>query len=371
MVQDKGINGRRSTDVIVVGAGVSGLTAACTLARLGLGVLVVERENRPGGRVAELACMATDRCRRCSACLLHDLRSEADRYASIVVRTGCTVTGAARTASGSTLDVAPAAAVASAGAGAGQAETWTARAAMICTGFDVFDAARKPFLGYGRLPGVVTTLELDHVLARDGAAGWLVQGAVPRRVAFVQCVGSRESKEGRGYCSQVCCQVSLRLAGKLLQASPETEITIHYIDLQLARRNVAATHEELRTRIRFVQGVPGEITASPGGGLLARHEDRGDGKGTSTVFDAVVLAVGMAPRPDTARICAWLGIEPGGYGFASHGACPVVAAGACTFPMDIQGSMNEARDAARAVARALGTGGYAAAAGAAGEARHG
>jgi len=325
-------------DAAVVGGGPAGIAAALALAREGLSVVLVERSGRLGGRAGELACMATTRCRRCSACLVRDAAAELGRETGIRVVLGAAVTGASRSRDAVEISLE-------------RGESLAARSAVLCTGFEPFDARAKPFLGYGRLAGVVTTLELDRVLAASGDRGWSEGGEAPRRVAFVQCVGSREGKEGRGYCSQVCCAVSLRLAGKLLHLHEGMEITIFYIDLQLLARSVRSYHEEIRSRIRFVQGVPGEIEAAVEGGLVVRHEDTGSG--TASTFDRVVLGVGMVPAGPTSDLASQLGLGAGSYGFASAGVAPVVAAGACTFPRDIPGSMDDGRAAAIALARAL------------------
>ncbi len=327
-----------SADTLVVGGGAAGIAAALTLAQQGLSVLLVEQRPGLGGRAAGYACMATTRCRRCSACLVVDAARELKTRDGIQILTSTTITAAARTSGGYSVDVQ-----------SGSARTTLqVRGAILCTGFDAFDPALKPFLGHGRLDGVVTTLELDRILLESGEDGWSAPDGPPGRVAFVQCVGSRESREGRGYCSQVCCGAALRLAGKLAHIHPGMEITIFYIDLQLMARSVRSYHDELAGRIRFVQGVPGEIVRDASGALEVRHED--GGSGTSSTFDRIVLSVGMVPSPGTERLAALLGARPGPYGFLEAGGPPVIAAGACTFPKDIPGSMDEAREAAARLA---------------------
>jgi heterodisulfide reductase subunit A len=331
----------RSADALVVGGGIAGISAAQALARAGLRVLLVEQAGKLGGKAAELACMATERCRLCSACLLEDAKACLSRESSVTVRLESTI-GEARRAQGGYAIVLE-----------DSGETWHVRSALLATGYDVFDAARKPFLGYGRLEGVVTTLELDQILRRAGDDGWSARGGPPGSVAFIQCVGSRESREGRGYCSQVCCSVALRLAGKLAHLHPDMQITMYYIDLQLAARNVSSYHEELARRVRFVQGVCGEIAQAPDGRLEVRHED--EGGATTSTFDRIVLSVGMVPSASTTRVASLFGLEAGSHGFLDAGEAPVAAVGACAFPKDIPSSMDEAREAAARIARSLTT----------------
>jgi heterodisulfide reductase subunit A len=323
-----------SADALVVGGGPAGIAAALTLAQQGLSVLLVEQGPGLGGRAAGYACMATTKCRRCSTCLIADCARALGLTDGAQILLSTTITGASRTADGYSVDVQD----------GRTRSTLDVRGAILCTGFDAYDPSDKPFLGHGRLDGVVTTLELDRILQEAGDEGWQAPDGPPGRVAFVQCVGSREGREGRGYCSQVCCSAALRLAGKLAHLHPEVELTMFYIDLQLMARNVRSYHDELSGRVRFVQGVPGEIVRAAGGGLVVRHEDGGEG--TSSTFDRIVLSVGMIPSPATEQIASLLGAKSGAYGFLEGGGPPVLAAGACTFPKDIPGSMDEAREAA-------------------------
>lgn len=350
-----------SADVLVVGGGVAGITAARTLADRGLDVLLVEKMRRLGGKAAELACMATTRCRRCSACLLEDSIQALLGASKVKILLGAVLQDASRSGDSFTVTVAPAPDADSSvtplhGTVPSGAEKWKVAGVMLCTGFEVFDASTKPFLGYGKSEDVVTTLELDHILASGGDRGWDEGEGPPKKVAFVQCVGSRERKEGRGYCSQVCCSVSLRLAGKLKYLHPETEVAIHYIDLQLQPRAVRSYHAALSRDIEFVQGVPGEIITPNDGGVVIRSVAEDGASVEARSFDKAVLAVGMRPAPGTQKLGAMFGLEEADYGFVGAGAPPVIAAGACVFPKDIPGSMDEARDAADRLARALGGG---------------
>ena len=270
---------QHSADALVVGGGAAGMAAALALSQQGLSVLLVERSASLGGRAAGYACMATTRCRRCSACLVEDAAGALRRIEGVRILTSTTITDASRTSGGYSVQV----------EGGDGGSTLEVRGAILCTGFDPFDPAGKAFLGHGRLDGVVTTLELDQILRESGDDGWSTSDGPPRSVAFIQCVGSRESREGRGYCSQVCCSAALRLAGRLAHLHPDVELAMFYIDLQLVARNVRSYNEELAERIRFVQGVPGEIAPGAEGGLMVRHEDVG--AGTSSTFDRIVLSV--------------------------------------------------------------------------------
>jgi len=102
---------------------------------------------------------------------------------------------------------------------------------VVATGFDIFDATEKPVFGYGKFKNVVTALEMERIVDHISE-----KPAPPRkignRIAFVQCVGSRDEQVGREYCSRVCCMYSIKLASLLKQAKPEKDIYIFYTDIR-------------------------------------------------------------------------------------------------------------------------------------------
>lgn len=92
-------------------------------------------------------------------------------------------------------------------------------AIIVATGFDVSDARAKGSLGYGRYPNVLTGLDLEQVLSREGYLRLPTDGREPKNIAFIQCVGSRDT--GHGYCSQVCCKYAMKLAGLIKYQNPD------------------------------------------------------------------------------------------------------------------------------------------------------
>ena len=89
-------------------------------------------------------------------------------------------------------------------------------AMILAPGFRPFDAGEKPEYGYGRYPNVVTSLQFERLLSATGPyEGHVLRpsdGAPPRKVAWIQCVGSRDASCGREYCSYVCCMYATKQA---------------------------------------------------------------------------------------------------------------------------------------------------------------
>ncbi|MFH2009495.1 MAG: FAD-dependent oxidoreductase [bacterium] len=368
MTQSPGKPAGAADSVLVVGGGIAGLTAASALADLGVGVTLVEREVELGGHAAEWACMATDACARCSACLVQDQLHRVLVHPKIRVVTGAQVSAIEGGPGHFRLDVAPV-------KGNGQngrkgptqlrlrsRYTEMAGCVVLATGFGPFDPTLEPLLGYGRFPGVMTTRELDRALRQDDLNALLSPEAGPQRVAFIQCVGSRDRERGREYCSQFCCRTTIRLVRRLRYLRPEIEPTVFYIDLQLMSKEFSTFFEEARRFVRFVQGVPAEI--SPGdteGSLRVYSAPSGAEKTEAFDFDRVVLAVGMAPPSQQPALVGLFGLEVNGFGHVASDALGetsrpgILAIGACVGPTDIQSSCKRALAAASHAATLLRT----------------
>jgi heterodisulfide reductase subunit A len=156
----------------------------------------------------------------------------------------------------------------------------------------------------------MTGSEVEEILGRQKALD-----PPSRSVAFVQCVGSRDPKEGRNYCSAVCCAYALRLAHVLKKNAPDTDISIYYIDIQ----NFDKTFERFRSGlteegIRFIRAIPFRIERSVSGKLQLHVEDP-DHHETVAEHDKVVLSTGMVPDQDADRLAKLFQIPRNEFGF--------------------------------------------------------
>ena len=109
-------------------------------------------------------------------------------------------------------------------------------AIIASTGFELFDSRQKEEYGYGIYPNVITGLALERLLSASGPTGGRVirpsDGKIPRKVAFLQCVGSRDERIGNLYCSRVCCMYATKEAMLLKEHVPEIDVTIFYMDIR-------------------------------------------------------------------------------------------------------------------------------------------
>ena len=191
---------------------------------------------------------------------------------------------------------------------------------------------------------MLTLKDMNAFVRNDDLDGFTsgIQG--PAKIAFFQCVGSRDASIGANYCSQYCCEAALRMALKLRQEHEDWEITIFYIDLQVAGKFAGSLLAEARKhRIRLIQGVPGEIVQGSDNMLQIIREDAG--RNVRESFDRIVLSIGQRPSPDSSAIAEKVGLERDEFGFLSSkdilgggrtGVARVYVAGTCSGPRDIE-----------------------------------
>ncbi len=168
----------------------------------------------------------------------------------------------------------------------------------VATGWDPYPLERLPELGGGLLPDVIANVHMERMAAPAGPTGGKIlrpsDQQPPKRVAFVQCAGSRDVNH-LAYCSAVCCLASLKQAIYVKEQLPDAEVTIYYIDRRTPGRN-----EEMLTRVaamdgvRLVKGKVAKVERN-GSALVLRVEDVEAGRIVHAEADLVVLATGMVP----------------------------------------------------------------------------
>jgi heterodisulfide reductase subunit A-like polyferredoxin/coenzyme F420-reducing hydrogenase delta subunit len=322
--------------VLILGGGVAGLSAARTLNERGVVAHLVEKDDHLGGKALNWACMATKTCENCGACLTAELVDQVSRQAHTTVYTQTELSGLDRNSNGFEAVLT--------GEFSGKVPV---DAVLMATGFSPFDPSVLKSLGYGRHEKVITTVELNDML-KMGRISKLLSGQNSPKIAFIQCVGSRNRKLDRNYCSQVCCKISLRHANKLIHLYPEADITVLHMDLQVIGKEFRTFTEKLAKRIKLVQGVAAEIVADrQDGKLTIFHEDETIGVRTAHHFDLIVLSVGLGASENVGELALKLGVKPDPWGFLSHSQTDfpkgIYAAGTTRGPMNILNAISEGR----------------------------
>ncbi|MCD6519565.1 MAG: FAD-dependent oxidoreductase [Anaerolineae bacterium] len=193
-------------------------------------------------------------------------------------------------------------------------------AILIATGFDEFDARRKYELGYSRFKDVVTSIEFERILSASGPyEGHVVRpsdGRSPRRIAFLQCVGSRDRQCGNTYCSSVCCMYAIKEAVIAKEHDHQIEPTIFFMDMRAYGKDFDKYYERARDEhgVRFVRARVAKVDEGSDGRLRVAYTTEDD-RLIYEEFDMVVLSVGLEPSKGTRELIKKLGLRQAEGGF--------------------------------------------------------
>jgi quinone-modifying oxidoreductase, subunit QmoA len=223
-------------------------------------------------------------------------------------------------------------------------------AMVVATGWTPYPLANLPELG-GDLTDVISNVQMERLAAPSGPTGGKIvkaDGEAPKKVAFVQCAGSRDVNH-LPYCSGVCCMASLKQAEYVLEQLPEAEVTFYYIDRRTPGRNEDMLTKALaKEGLNLVKGKVGAIVQN-GDMLKLNVEDAMTAKLLEAEADLVVLATGMVPNLKLDALPLDLSLDDDGFGLDNieNG---LVVAGVSRRPEDVAASV---RDATGAAAKAL------------------
>jgi heterodisulfide reductase subunit A len=252
---------------------------------------------------------------------------------------------------------------------ADQDETIEIRADTIigAMGFDLFDATLKPVYNFGHA-NVITALQLERIIA-TGSSGPPLR-AVGNRVAFIQCVGSRDEQINRENCSRICCMYATKLAQLLLRIDPTRDITIFYTDLRAYGKGFEEYYKRAqKAGIQYIRGRVAEVQPDPEGRTLwITVEDTLSREIIESEYDLVVLSAGLVPARATDRISELLKLAKSPDGFLQE-AHPkfrpvdtlvdgVFIAGCVQGPKDIPDTVSQASAAAARAIRLMNKGVY-------------
>jgi heterodisulfide reductase subunit A2 len=178
---------------------------------------------------------------------------------------------------------------------------------IVSTGYKLFPADLKPQYGYGRLQNVITGMQMERLLAPTRPYNSVLRpsdGKVPDRIAYVMCTGSRDETVGNPLCSKFCCMYSIKQNQLLMGALPLADVTVHYVDVRAPGKGYDEFFEQAKAMgANFVKGRVASIEEADGGDLRLRYEDvAGGGVIAEAEYDLVVLAVGVQPNRDAARL---------------------------------------------------------------------
>ena len=239
-----------------------------------------------------------------------------------------------------------------------ESDTVNVGSVILCPGYELFNANSCYNYGYARYPNVVTSLEFERILSASGPyKGNLLRPSdrdIPKRIAFIQCVGSRDTQHP--YCSSVCCTYAIKEAIVAKEHSPiALDETIFFMDMRTYGKDFDRYYERAKEeRIRFVRSKIYGIEEVDGTGNLAIKYTTEDEKVVTEEFDLVVLSVGFQPSQKAIELGKRLGVQLNKYGFCSTDSFSPVetskpgifVCGAFSGPKDIPETVMQASGAA-------------------------
>jgi heterodisulfide reductase subunit A len=197
-------------------------------------------------------------------------------------------------------------------------------AVVVASGFDLFDPSNIPQYGYKRFKNVISAMELERLLSASGpTGGHLIRssdGKIPRHIAFIQCVGSRDRREWirHPYCSSICCKYAVKDAVLIKEHESDSLVTIFYIDMRAFGRGFQEFVNRAKSEfgIQFIRSNPGEISEDPNtNNLVIWYEDPITRTATNQSYDMVVLCPALIPSRGMPELADALGVELDNYGF--------------------------------------------------------
>lgn len=233
-------------------------------------------------------------------------------------------------------------------------------AVVLAPGFEAFSAERRGEFGFGFAPNVLTNVQFERMLSASGpTAGHLLRpsdGKAPRRLAFIQCIGSRDSACGNGYCSSVCCMAATKEAILAKEHEPGLEVTIFFLDIRAFGKDFERYYERAQKQldVRYLRSFISRTYEQPGTRNLRLVYVNSEMKQVEEEFDLVVLSLGLQPSSSLREQAERLGVALNQFGFAA--TCEldplatsrpgVFVAGAFQEPKDIPDTVIQASAAA-------------------------
>ena len=325
--------------VIVIGGGVAGMQCASELLKEGVKVTLLEKEQNTGGKLRNWYKLFPTYTP--AEEVLSALRHKLTGAKNLTLKTGVEATA-----------ITPKKVTLSTG------EQLDCDAAVIATGFTLFDARVKEEYGYGIYDNVITSADLEQMFVRGEVR--LKNGAKPKRIAILHCVGSRDEKVCQRHCSKVCCVTGVKQAIELKLLFPEANVFNFYMDIRMFGPGYEEMYREAQTQynVHFVRGRISEVSPTFDDKLQIKAEDTLTGRPLKMGVDMLVLLVGMKSNDMNSALVenSFLKQQSSGFmqprnsflGNVESNVGGIFYAGAVTAPKNVGESLNEGVAAARA-----------------------
>jgi heterodisulfide reductase subunit A len=322
---------------LIIGGGVSGLSAALFLSKMGMQVYLVEKEAELGGHVRAIKNLWP--VRKDGLDIIEEMVAELRTRENVEIFTSASIASFEGFFGNyqAVID-----------SPAGEKKI-AAGGVIVAIGFSPFDPSIKPELCYGKDERIMTTLDFE----KNKESLSLPEKP---RIAILHCVGSRDDQIGKPYCSRVCCINALRVGEAIKEKYNDSYVESFYMDVRAHPRGGEEFFEETQEKgVLFTRGNISEITPGPKG-LVLRGEDTLFGEFFEREFDLVVLSIGMSSAVDSQLISSLLKItlDKDKFFLEAHiklrpfdtAVKGIFIAGSCSGPKDVEESINHGRASA-------------------------
>jgi heterodisulfide reductase subunit A len=357
---------------LVVGGGIAGIQAALDIADAGYPVLLVERSDLIGGKMAQLSSTylnfnaAPDLLQKKIHAVTHhpyiqvltqaEVRTVAGYVGNfrVVVNSGIVNSGIVNSELGDLeLGTAPPNPASPNPASTDHVFTFDVGAIVVATGWERYDQALLPEYGGDGIPDVVDGLAFERMLASGNGIQRPSDGRVPREVVFVQCAGSRDPERGVPYCSKVCCMYVAKQAILFKERVPDGQAYVFYIDIRSAGKGydeyVQRAMEE--HQVLYLRGKVSRIFQD-GEQVMVWGVDTLSERVVEVAADLVVLATPMVPSTGATELGQRLRVSTDANGFFNEAHPKLRPVETLTAGVFIAGTGQGPRDIPETVAQA-------------------
>ena len=330
-------------DILIIGGGPTGLEAARGIADIGYKAILVEKRDRLGGTPDASGYAALTPDFKSSDEAIGEMVAGVTDNPNVQIMLNSTVVGSDGEVGNFKVKVLK----------DGKEEAIEAGAVIVATGFTHFDPGRETQkYGYYEHDDVITLVDAEKMF-KQGKFVRPSTGELPKRVCFIQCVGSRDRQIGNEYCSKFCCGVSSKQAIEIRKLVPDCKVFIFYIDMRMYGywENEIYWPAQEKYKVNYVKGIATEIVKK-GDTLIVKGEDTTLRRPMEVPMDVVILAVGMEPSEGTKKVADIFGLKKNKYNFietiagalntVSTEVAGVFAAGAATGPSDLEDCVSSA-----------------------------
>jgi heterodisulfide reductase subunit A2 len=325
--------------VIIIGGGPAGIEAAAKLSQNNIKVILLEKEDQIGGHIKNTHKLFPNF--EDSEQIMDSFNSKLqNKYIDLKLNTEIDNIGkennlwVAKSKSG---------------------DSFNGDAIILASGFRLFDAVYKEELGYGLYEDVITSVEFEQMYKTGTIRK--ADGSEPKRIAFLNCVGSRDEKVGNHYCSRVCCINSVKLSIEAKESLPDCEVFCFYMDIRMSGQFYEELYRKSQEKynVNYIRGRISEASRTIDNKIQIKAEDTLSRLPLKMTVDMLVLMIGIESSEGTTRLAEQVGIV-GEYGFAKSTSLFIsdnitnvdglFLAGVCKRPLTLPETMADARAAA-------------------------